>query len=132
MPTEQDILETCERLEGREQKGSYRITPVLPGCQAPNRPGFSALGTDAKVIVATNVAETSLTIPGIKYVVDTGLARISRYLPRTRSTSLPVSPISRSSARISVKVAVDDWKNGGLHQALFGGRLRIPAGVHRS
>ena len=50
------------------------------------------------MVVSTNVAETSLTIPGIKYVVDTGLARISRYLPRTRSTSLPVSPISRSSA----------------------------------
>ncbi|MEJ2726152.1 MAG: ATP-dependent RNA helicase HrpA, partial [Deltaproteobacteria bacterium] len=44
------------------------------------------------------MAETSLTIPGIKYVIDTGLARISQYLPRTRTTTLPVTPISRSSA----------------------------------
>ncbi|MCF6248895.1 MAG: ATP-dependent RNA helicase HrpA, partial [Desulfobacula sp.] len=51
-----------------------------------------------KIIVATNVAETSLTIPGVKYVVDTGLARIPSYSPRTRTTALPVSPISQSSA----------------------------------
>ena len=48
--------------------------------------------------MATNVAETSLTIPGIRYVVDTGLARISQYQPGTRINSLPISPISRSSA----------------------------------
>ena len=51
-----------------------------------------------KLYEATNVAETSITIPGIKYVVDSGLARIARYLPRSRTTSLPVVPISRSSA----------------------------------
>ena len=56
-------------------------------------------GTAArKIVVATNVAETSITIPGIKYVVDTGLARISRYVPRSRITALPVVPVSRSSA----------------------------------
>jgi len=48
--------------------------------------------------VATNVAETSVTIPGIRYVIDTGLARISRYNPRTRTLNLPVAPVSRSSA----------------------------------
>ena len=51
-----------------------------------------------KIVVATNVAETSLTIPGIRYVVDTGLARISQYQPGTRINSLPISPISRASA----------------------------------
>jgi ATP-dependent helicase HrpA len=51
-----------------------------------------------KIVVATNVAETSITIPGIKYVIDTGLARISQYNPRSRTTSLPVSAISKSSA----------------------------------
>ncbi|OPY91454.1 MAG: ATP-dependent RNA helicase HrpB [Syntrophus sp. PtaU1.Bin208] len=54
--------------------------------------------TAQKVIVATNIAETSLTIPGIRYVIDSGAARISRYNPRTRTTSLPVMAISRSSA----------------------------------
>ena len=97
MPTEQDIRETCERLEARGFP-STTVLPLfarLPGAQqnrvfAP-RPG-------RKIVVATNVAETSLTIPGIRYVVDTGLARIPRYLPSTRTTSLAVSPISRSSA----------------------------------
>ncbi|MCG6879530.1 MAG: ATP-dependent RNA helicase HrpA [Deltaproteobacteria bacterium] len=97
MPTEQDILETCERLEGRTLK-AVTILPLfarLPGSQQA-RVFSPAKGR--KIIVSTNVAETSLTIPGIKYVVDTGLARISHYVPRTRSTSLPISLISRSSA----------------------------------
>ncbi len=97
MPTEQDILETCERLEGRDLK-SVTILPLfarLPGTQQARV--FSPV-KGRKIIVSTNVAETSLTIPGIKYVVDTGLARISRYVPRTRTTSLPISAISRSSA----------------------------------
>jgi ATP-dependent helicase HrpA len=51
-----------------------------------------------KIIVATNVAETSITVPGIRYVVDTGLARTLRYDPRTRTTSLPILPVSKSSA----------------------------------
>ena len=51
-----------------------------------------------KIVVATNVAETSITIPGIVYVVDTGLARISNYSPASRTTSLPIQPVARSSA----------------------------------
>ena len=97
MPTEQDIRETCETLEGR----SYPRTVILPLfarlSQAEQKRVFASTGW-RKIIVATNVAETSITIPGIKYVVDTGLARISQYVPRSRTTSLPVVPISRSSA----------------------------------
>jgi ATP-dependent helicase HrpA len=48
--------------------------------------------------VATNVAETSITIPGIRYVIDTGLARTAVYTPKSRTTTLPVRPVSRSSA----------------------------------
>ena len=55
-------------------------------------------GGRRRVVVATNIAETSLTVPRIRYVVDTGLARISRYHPGTRSRRLPVEPISKSSA----------------------------------
>ena len=51
-----------------------------------------------KIVVATNIAETSLTIPGIRYVVDTGLARISRYVPQARTRRLPIEAISQSSA----------------------------------
>src|SRR5690606_26986438 len=49
-------------------------------------------------VLATNVAETSLTVPGIRYVVDTGLARISRYSHRTKVQRLPIEPISQASA----------------------------------
>ncbi len=51
-----------------------------------------------RVVLATNVAETSLTVPGIRYVVDTGLARISRYSYRTKVQQLPIEPIARASA----------------------------------
>ncbi len=96
MPTEQDVIETCYRLEGR-QFPSTTVLPLfarLPASQQGRV--YSVQGP--KIVIATNVAETSLTIPGIKYIIDTGLARISQYLPRTRTKSLPISPISRSSA----------------------------------
>jgi ATP-dependent helicase HrpA len=96
MPTEQDILETCERLEGRSYPG-ITILPLFARLPSP-RQGMIYSIQGPKIVVATNVAETSLTIPGIRYVIDTGLARIAQYLPRTRTNSLPVSPISRSSA----------------------------------
>ncbi|WQD12339.1 MAG: helicase-related protein [Lawsonella clevelandensis] len=52
-----------------------------------------------RVVLATNVAETSLTVPGIRYVVDTGTARISRYSHRTKIQRLPIEEISQASAR---------------------------------
>jgi ATP-dependent helicase HrpA len=96
MPTEQDILEACERLAGRKYAG-VAILPLyarLPGLSQGRV--YSVQGP--KIVVATNVAETSLTIPGIRYVIDTGLARISQYLPGARINSLPIRPISKSSA----------------------------------
>jgi len=96
MPTEQDILETCRLLEGRQYAGTT-VLPLyarLPG----NQQGRVYSVRGPKVVVATNVAETSLTIPGIRCVVDTGLARLALYQPGTRISSLPISPISRSSA----------------------------------
>jgi ATP-dependent helicase HrpA len=96
MPTEQDILETCDILQGRKFSGTS-VLPLfarLPGGQQ----GRVYTVTGPKIVVATNVAETSLTIPGIKYVVDTGLARISQYLPGAGINSLPIRPVSRSSA----------------------------------
>jgi ATP-dependent helicase HrpA len=56
-------------------------------------------GVRRRVILATNVAETSLTVPGIRYVVDTGTARISRYSHRTKIQQLPIEPISQASAQ---------------------------------
>lgn len=97
MPTEQDIRETCERFEARNFPNT-RVLPLFARLPAAQQNRVFASRPGRKIVVATNVAETSLTIPGIRYVVDTGLARIPRYLPSTRTTSLAVSPISRSSA----------------------------------
>ena len=97
MPTEQDIRETCELLEGRNYKNAF-IYPLFARLPASEQSKIFSRPPGRKIIIATNVAETSITIPGIRYVVDTGLARISHYTPRSRTTALPVVPISRSSA----------------------------------
>ncbi|MCP4682797.1 MAG: ATP-dependent RNA helicase HrpA [Desulfobacterales bacterium] len=97
MPTERDILETCEVLEGRRMSG-LTILPLFARLTGAQQAKVFSSMPGRKIVVATNVAETSLTIPGIKYVIDTGLARISRYSPRSRTAGLPISPVSQSSA----------------------------------
>jgi len=97
MPTEQDIRDTCELLMGRRLPGT-EIIPLFARLSASEQQRVFHTGGHRKIIVATNVAETSITIPGINFVIDTGLARISQYTPRSRTTTLPVRPISRSSA----------------------------------
>ena len=97
MPTEQDIRETCELLEAGNPSGTV-VMPLYARLAAAEQTRIFKRTAARKIIVATNVAETSITIPGIKYVIDSGLARISRYSPRSRTTSLPVLPVSKSSA----------------------------------
>jgi ATP-dependent helicase HrpA len=96
MPTEQDILETCRMLEGRKWP-AVKVLPLFSRLPAGQQRLVYTV-TLPKIVVATNVAETSLTIPGIRYVVDTGVARIAQYQPGTRINSLPISPVSRASA----------------------------------
>ncbi|MGD9043437.1 MAG: ATP-dependent RNA helicase HrpA [Desulfobacterales bacterium] len=97
MPTEQDIRDTCELIKAFKPPQS-RILPLYARLTAAEQARVFARLSERKIVVATNVAETSLTIPGIQYVVDSGLARILRYSPRSRTTSLPVMPVSKSSA----------------------------------
>jgi ATP-dependent helicase HrpA len=97
MPTEQDIRYCCELIEALDPKNVH-VMPLFARLSASDQSRVFARMPRRKIIVATNIAETSLTIPGIKYVVDSGLARIPSYAPRSRTTSLPVVPISRSSA----------------------------------
>ena len=97
MPTEQDIRETCERIDARGFPDTT-VLPLFARLPASQQRRVFATLEGRKIVVATNVAETSLTIPGIRWVVDTGLARIPKYHPSTRTTSLAVAPISRSSA----------------------------------
>ncbi len=95
MPTEQDIRETCELLN---KKCSGLILPLYARLSGSQQKLIFANARQQKIIVATNIAETSLTIPGIKYVIDAGLSRILEYNPRSQTTGLPIKPISRSSA----------------------------------
>lgn len=96
MPTEQDILETCQRLQGKHYPDSV-ILPLFARMPAHQQKQIYHI-REGKIVVATNVAETSLTIPGIKYVVDTGLARLSQYQTSSGIHSLPILPVSRASA----------------------------------
>ncbi len=95
LPTEQDIRETCERLAKR---CSGLILPLYARLSTGAQKMVFAEADQQKIIVATNIAETSLTLPGIKYVIDAGLARILEYNPRSQTTGLPVKPVSKSSA----------------------------------
>lgn len=95
LPTEQDIREACGRLAKR---CSGLVLPLFSRLSAANQRLVFNPADQQKIIVATNIAETSLTIPGIKYVIDSGLARILEYNPRSQTTGLPVKPVSRSSA----------------------------------
>ena len=97
MPTEQDIGETMALIRGKQHPG-VTVLPLFARLSAKEQAKVFSRTPGRKIIVSTNVAETSLTIPGIKYVIDTGLARIPSYSPRTRTTALPVQPISQSSA----------------------------------
>ncbi|MDH3722751.1 MAG: ATP-dependent RNA helicase HrpA, partial [Desulfobacteraceae bacterium] len=87
----------CDLIREKNNKNAT-VLPLFARLSASEQSRVFSRGLGRKVIVATNIAETSITIPGIKYVIDTGLARISRYTPRSRTTSLPVTAISKSSA----------------------------------
>ncbi|MEU9454601.1 ATP-dependent RNA helicase HrpA [Streptomyces sp. NPDC048277] len=94
---EREIRDTADALE----KKQYRFTEVLPLyarlSHAEQHRVFQP-HTGRRIVLATNVAETSLTVPGIKYVIDPGFARISRYSHRTKVQRLPIEPISQASA----------------------------------
>lgn len=94
---EREIRDTAEAL----QKQDLKQTEILPlfarlSAQEQNKI-FNPSGLN-RIVLATNVAETSLTVPGIKYVIDPGTARISRYSYRTKVQRLPIEPISQASA----------------------------------
>ena len=97
MPGERDIRETSDLLEGRFGREA-EIIPLFGRLSAGEQQRVFSPSEHRKIIVATNIAETSLTLPGIRYVIDSGLVRMSRYNPRTRTQRLPVEPISQSSA----------------------------------
>ena len=98
LPGERDIRETADHL-ARVRHGEDEIIPLLASLPAGEQQRAFRLSARRRIILATNVAETSVTIPGIRAVVDTGLARISRYIHRTQVQRLQIEPVSQASAR---------------------------------
>jgi ATP-dependent helicase HrpA len=97
LPGEREIRDTADALSDLPRT---EITPLYSRLSATeqHRVFSSHPASVRRVVLATNVAETSLTVPGIRYVVDTGLARISRYSSRTKVQRLPIEAISQASA----------------------------------
>ncbi|GMA96056.1 hypothetical protein GCM10025881_28800 [Pseudolysinimonas kribbensis] len=93
---EQEIRDAADAVAGRFPE--TEVLPLYGRLSAADQHRVFSRGTRPRVVLATNVAETSLTVPGIRYVVDAGTARISRYSPRAKVQRLPIEAISQASA----------------------------------
>jgi len=120
---ERDIRDVSEALR-KHHPPKTEILPLLARQSAAEQNRVFKTGVHRRIVLATNVAETSLTVPGIKYVVDPGFARISRYSVRNKVQRLPIEKVSQSSAnqrsgrcgRVSAGIAIrlydeDDFNN---------------------
>ncbi|MDK8481730.1 ATP-dependent RNA helicase HrpA [Corynebacterium sp. MSK105] len=96
-PGERDIRDALEAIEGKKWK-NVEVTPLFGRLSNQEQHRVFSEHRGRRIVLATNIAETSLTVPGIRYVVDTGTARISRYSTRTKVQRLPIEPISQASA----------------------------------
>ena len=97
LPGERDIHELRKLLEDSPAR-SCDILPLYGRLANADQQRIFHPGGRRRIILSTNIAETSLTVPGIRYVVDAGLARISHYSPHSRTQRLPIEPIAQSSA----------------------------------
>jgi ATP-dependent helicase HrpA len=99
---EREIRDAAEALAGSIQKNprmaNAEILPLFARLSLAEQHRVFSPGGRRRIVLATNVAETSLTVPGIKYVIDTGTARISRYSHRTKVQRLPIERVSQASA----------------------------------
>ena len=95
---EREIRDTQEALAERDLPRT-EIVPLYSRLSAAEQHRVFAPHTGRRIVLSTNVAETSLTVPGIRYVIDPGTARISRYSLRTKVQRLPIEPVSQASAR---------------------------------
>ncbi len=95
---EREIRDTADALASMNLPGT-EVLPLFGRLSAAEQHRVFAGHRGRRIVLATNVAETSLTVPGIRYVVDTGTARISRYSQRTKVQRLPIEPISQASAK---------------------------------
>ncbi|RCG25330.1 ATP-dependent RNA helicase HrpA [Sphaerisporangium album] len=91
---EREIRDTAEALKGRQEE----VLPLYARLSAGEQHRVFQAHRGRRIVLSTNVAETSLTVPGIKYVIDPGFARISRYSHRLKVQRLPIEPVSQASA----------------------------------
>lgn len=97
LPGERDIRDATTALQRRHLRNT-EVLPLFARLSAAEQRRIFHPGPARRVVLATNVAETSLTVPRIRFVIDSGLARISRYSHRTKVQRLPIEPISQASA----------------------------------
>ena len=99
---EREIRDTADaltdHLRRRPRMSNWEVVPLFARLSAGEQQKVFQAHSRPRIVLATNVAETSLTVPGIKYVIDVGTARISRYSNRTRVQRLPIERISQASA----------------------------------
>ncbi|MFI8995423.1 ATP-dependent RNA helicase HrpA [Streptomyces sp. NPDC053542] len=100
---EREIRDTADALTKRLNRGgaiaqNTEVLPLYARLSHAEQHRVFQRHSGRRIVLATNVAETSLTVPGIRYVIDTGMARISRYSYRTKVQRLPIEPISQASA----------------------------------
>ena len=98
LPGEREIRDAAEALRKSQHASGTEILPLFARQSAKEQARVFAPSRGRRVVLATNVAETSLTVPGIRYVVDTGLARVKRYSHRNKVEQLQVEKIARSAA----------------------------------
>ncbi len=103
LPGEREIREAAESLRklssNKGQKANTEILPLFSRLSAEEQDRVFEKSAHRRIVLATNVAETSLTVPGVHFVIDTGLARVKRYSPRQRLDQLRIEPISQAAAR---------------------------------
>lgn len=99
LPTERDIQDLGGELSRALDEKTFDILPLFGRMGPQEQKKVFRKTSKIRIVLSTNIAETSLTIPGIAYVVDTGMARVSRYNPQSRIQGLPVEKISKASAR---------------------------------
>ena len=103
LPGEREIREAADHLRkhlAQAQKGGppAEILPLFARLSQQEQERVFEAGSGRRIVLATNVAETSLTVPGIRYVIDSGLARVKRYSWRSKVEQLQVEPISQAAA----------------------------------
>jgi len=93
---EREINDICESV--RRHEPDFEVLPLYARLSSKEQQRVFGESKRRRIVVATNVAETSLTVPGVRYVIDVGEARISRFSQRTKVQRLPIEPVSQASA----------------------------------